>query len=152
MNLDKVIEDFSLMNTFNGNFDLEWPLETINERIIACSICFYPIGYESDIVDTIKNENNDTYAIVLPIAKLFLGNGLECQNFLKQWETELFCQNCGMILSFFSSHMNNTTESDFEKIKNYVGSELQIVILSSYLLYHGMYEDVLTRFNNCNNI
>lgn len=136
----------------NEEINLEWPFEQVTDarHIVACSICFYPITYEEHINDKIKSENDETFALVIPITKLFSGISAFRENFLEQWKTQIYCSNCGMLLSFLSPEINNTTENNFEKVMEYVNYGPQIVILSSYLIFQDSYNGIYTRFIQTN--
>lgn len=135
------------------NINLDWPLEQVTDTrlIVACNICFYPITFEEHIVDEIKNENNITFGVVIPIKKLFRWVGVFCENPLEQWRTEVFCPNCGLILSFINPYRHNLTGENFSKIYRYINFGEQIVILWFYPLFRGSDAEAYSRFTQINN-
>lgn len=130
------------------NRDLDWPIKGKNQHklIVACNICYYPITFEEHIVDEIRNENNSSFGIVIPMVKLFKKVKIFGDNPLESWRTEIYCPNCGIILSFLDAHKNYLAESNFEKIQHYINFGEQIVILWIYPLYRGAAIEAKTRF------
>lgn len=149
------VEYFSLTeseNDLNEDSHLEWPLNLPNNSklIIACSICFYPITYEQNILEEIRNENNISFGYIVPIRKLFKKIKIYNENLSDQWETIVCCPDCGVILSFTSPQNNNLTINNFEKITLHKNLDDQIVILWSYLLFRGSSEEAKSRFIQIN--
>lgn len=130
--------------------DIDWPIQQVNgsRLIIACNFCFYPITFEEHVLDEIRDENNITFGIVVQMSKLFRGMKLYYDDPLEQWRTGIICPNCHVILTFVSANRSNTSESNFEKVKNYNSFAEQIVILRSSLLYRGSSEEAHTQFSN----
>lgn len=154
MCLKRDTEYYSSTESINEHDDLnlEWPLgnESTSRLIVACNICSYPITYEEHIVDEIRNENNISFGIVIPKGKLFRKVGIFCDNSLEQWRTEVYCPNCGIILSFLSPHRNCSTVANFTKIIRYSNLSEQIVILWTYPLFRGSYMEAKSRFTQLN--
>lgn len=154
MQLKRDIEYYSSTETIDNfeNFDLDWPLEKDSNRklIVACNICFYPITFEEHVIDEIRNENNISFGVVIPIKKLFKRIGIFHDNPLEQWHTEVYCSNCGIVLSFLNAHRNGLSEANFEKITNYTSFGEQIVILWTYPLYRGSEMEAYSRFKQMN--
>lgn len=153
MQLKREIEYHSSTETIDFSIDsLEWPLdkESDSKLIIACDICYYPITFEEHILDEIRNENGISFGIVIPITKLFRKVGILFEDPLNQWRTEVFCPNCGLILSFLSPHRNNLSVASFTKIIQYINFDEQIVILWTYPLYRGSEVEAYNRFRQVN--
>lgn len=150
MQLKKDIEYYSSSETINyfEDSDLEWPLIKGSNRklIVACDICYYPITFEEHVIDEIRNENNISFAIVIPIKKLFKKVGICCDDPLEQWQTEVYCPNCGIVLSFLNSHQNDLSVTNFAKITNYTCFDVQIVILWTHPLFRGSEAEAYSRF------
>lgn len=150
MQLKREIEYYSSTEIINNidDFDLDWLLRKLFNRklIVACNICFYPITFEKHVVDEIRNENNISFGIVIPIKKLFKGIRIIHDNPLEQWQTEVYCANCGIILSFLDAHRNGLIETNFAKIINYTSFGEQIVILWTFPLYRGSGAEAYSRF------
>lgn len=126
------------IDTFQ-DIELEWPFEEVSndKLIISCYSCYYPITYEEHIIDEIRDEHNISFALVIPIRKLFKKVGVRLQMPLDEWQTRVFCPNCGLYLSFINPFRHNLNEEKFAKIYNYVGLNEQVVILWTYALYRG---------------
>lgn len=134
----------------NENFhgiQLNWPWSKIghNSDIIACDECFYPITFEKHIIDELKDENNISFAFVIPINKLFKKVGVRLESTRNEWQTRVFCPNCGLILSFFNPC--GLSIENFSKIWNYNGSRNEVVIIQTSLLFRGSEDLAFYRFN-----
>lgn len=159
MCLERDIEYFSSsesIDNFQNEINLQWPIEynRVNgfKLIVACNICFYPITFEENVVDEIRTENNISFGLVILIAKLFRKVNILQNNPLDQWETQVFCPKCGIILSFTNQFINNINERNFAKVIHYTSHGEQIVILQSYLLFRGSSEEAHSRFIQMNDI
>lgn len=132
--------------------DLEWPIHQVNDSrlIIACNTCFYPITFEEHVVDEIRNENNIALGIVIPIHMLFRKVGISFENPLEQWKTEVYCPNCGIVLSIVNQDHSHLSDTSFEKISNYKSFGEQIVILWIYPLYRGSSKFAYSRYTEIN--
>lgn len=154
MCLKRDIEYYSSSESIDifENIDLEWPFEQVTgtKLIVACNCCFYPITFEEHIVDEIRDENNVTFGIVIPIKKLFKKVGIYLDNPLDEWQTRVFCPNCGVFLSFVNPYRHDLNEVKFAKIYNYVGLDEQIVILWTYPLFRGSEVEAYNRFKQIN--
>lgn len=119
--------------------NLEWPIKEKNcsNLIIACNFCYYPIAFEESVIDEIRNEINISFGIVIPIRKLFKEVYISDENFIDQWRTEVYCPNCGTILSFLGIYRYYLTETNFAKLERCKNHDEQIVILRTYPLYRG---------------
>lgn len=150
MQLKQEIEYKSSCGTFNclEDIHMEWPLDVQhkNKLIVACTTCFYPITFEEHILRDIRDENNISFGIVIPFKTLFQKIGILEENLLNQWRTEVFCPNCGLILSFLSPHRNKISLSNFAKIIHFDNSDEQIVILWTDTLYRGSSLNAYNRF------
>lgn len=127
---------------------MEWPLDEQykNKLIVACNTCYYPIAFEEHILQDIRNENNISFGIVIPIKKLFKKIGILEENPLNQWRTEVFCPNCGLILSFLSPHRNKISLTNFAKIIHFDNFDEQIVILWTQPLFRNSASRAYNRF------
>lgn len=154
MCLKNNVEYYSSNESINNlqNLELNWPIKGENQHktVVACNICYYPITFEEHIVDEIRNENNISFGIVIPILKLFKKVKIRGDNPLEQWRTEIYCPNCGTFLSFLGIYRNYLTESNFIKIKHYTSVGEQIIILWTYPLYRGATKEAKTRFEQAN--
>lgn len=133
-------------------FDLKWPLEKGSNAklIVACGICFYPVAFEENVISEIRDENNISFGIVIPMGKLFSRIGLRVDNPLQQWRSEVYCPKCGIILSFLSPQINHLTYRGFSKVYFYTNFDEQIVILWTYPLYRGSEAYAFYRFEQMN--
>lgn len=147
MCLEREIKYYSSNESINVD-NLEWPIEGefISKLIVACNICFYPITFEEHIVDEIRDEHNVSFAVVVPKSLLFSRTNIFTNNPLEQWRTEVYCPNCGIILSFLSPFRNKLTEENFLKIFNYISFGEQIVILWIHTLFRGSETEAFIRF------
>lgn len=156
MCLNRDVEYYSSNESLSDSqtLQLEWPFKHKNcpELIIACSTCYYPITFEEHIIHEIRNEIDISFGIVIPLSKLFRGVKIFGDNPLVQWRTEVYCPNCGIILSFLSAYGNYFTESNFAKIKYYINLDEQIVILWSNSLYRGSVIEARFRFDQTNKL
>lgn len=152
MCLSRDIEYYSSSESITENIELNWPLgqENNDKLIVACNICFYPITFEEFVVDEIKNENNISFGLIIPLSRLFSRITVYNENPLEQWCTEIYCPNCGIILSFLSLHRYGLSETDFRKIYNYISFGEQIVILWTYPLYRGSAIEAYSRYRIMN--
>lgn len=132
--------------------DLQWPFEQIMDTklIVACDICYYPITFEEHVIDEIRDENNVSFGLVIPIRKLFKNVGIFSDNPLDEWQTRVFCSNCGLILSFLNPHRHRISVSNFEKVIGYVGLDEQVVILWKTPLFRGSEMEACCRFMQIN--
>lgn len=148
------IEYYSSNESINSiqNRDLEWPLRGKNcsKLIVACNICYYPITFEEHVVDEIRDENNISFGVVIPMRKLFKKIAISGENPLVQWRTEVYCPNCGTILSFLGTYRNYLTVVNFAKIQYYINFDEQIVFLWTYPLYRGSAIEAKSRFDQFN--
>lgn len=121
------------------DLNLEWPIKGKNcsNLIVACNFCYYPITFEENVIAEIRNDINISFGIVIPIRKIFKKVTISDDNPIEQWRTEVYCPNCGIILSFLSIYRYYLTETNFAKIKHCVNVDEQIVILWTYPLYRG---------------
>lgn len=155
MCLKRYIEYYSSSESIDFLYetDLEWPIERTRNSsrlIIACNICFYPITLEEHVLDEIRDENNITFGIVIPINKLFKKIVICRDDPLEQWRSEVYCYACCNMLSFVSPQNNNITETNFQKVSQYSSIGEQIVILWKYPLYRGSSEEAYSRFRQIN--
>lgn len=150
MQLKREIQYKSSFEAINclEDIHLEWPLDIQhkNKLIVACNTCFYPITLEEHILQDIRDENNISFGIVIPIKTLFEKIGILEENPINQWRTEVFCPNCGLILSFLSPHRNQISLSNFAKIIHFDNFDEQIVILWTYPLFRGSASEAHNRF------
>lgn len=141
MQLRRDIEYRSSYETLSclEDIHMEWPLteQNKNKLIVACNTCFYPITFEEHVLHEIRNENNISFGIVIPIKQLFKKVGVIEEDLLDQWRTEVFCPNCGLILSFLSPHRNKISLTNFAKIIQQINFDEQIVILWTHPLFRG---------------
>lgn len=149
-------EDFSSSETVDNLYEddielLEWPLEQVDNigLIIACNVCYYPISLEEFVSEKIRDENNITSAIMLPIHKLINRSSIYNENLIEQWKTVIFCPNCAVMQSFLNPELNNISETNFEKIIA-VQTDDQIVILQTCLLYRGSGAEAFSRYQQIN--
>lgn len=151
MCLNQDVEYYSSNESIN-DLPTEWPIRSKNcpRLIVACNICYYPITFEEHVVHEIKNEYNITFGIVIPLNKLFRRVGTFGNNPLEQWRTEVYCPNCGTILSFLSIYRNYLTESNFAKIKHCINLDEQIIILWTTPLFRGSTAEAKFRFDHVN--
>lgn len=147
MCLEREVKYYSSNESLNDN-DLEWPLKgAFNSKlIVACNTCFFPITFEEHIVDEIRDENNVTFAIVVPKKLLFSRTNIFIDNPLEQWRTEVYCPNCGIILSFLSPNRNRVSHDNFSKVFSYISFGEQIVILWAHPLFRGSEMEAFVRF------
>lgn len=155
MCLKQDVEYYSSNESINNlqNLGLDWPLKGKNyyKLLVACNICFYPITFEEHVVHEIRNEINISFGIVIPIRKLFKKVVIFGNNPLEQWRTEVYCQNCGTILSFLGTYRNYFSEENFAKIQQHLNLDEQIVILWTHPLYRGSAIEAKFRFDQVNN-
>lgn len=157
MCLKQSIELFSSsesIDNLNDNIVLDWTLEQVFSLrlIIACNLCFYPISLEQFVLREIRDENNISFGIIIPMQKLFSTIEIYNENCIEQWKTEIFCPNCGTLLSFLGPQFHNLNETNFEKISSCIEHDEQIVILQTNLLYRGSGIEALSRFRHINNL
>lgn len=154
MQLKREIEYQSSTETTNCSvlFYLDWPLDKNSNQklIVACDTCYYPITFEEHVLDEIRDENNISFGIVIPFRSLFKRVGILLEDPLDQWRTEVFCPNCGVILSFLSPHRSNLSVANFTKIVQYMSFDEQIVILWTYPLFRGSEVEAYNRFTQLN--
>lgn len=132
-------------------FDLKWPFDQNYEsKIIACNRCFYPIALEEDILSEIKDRNNITFGLVVPIDKLLKELMVYPDDPLYQWKTEVYCAKCKINLTFMSHHsLRNHYKRrlrDFEKITCYTNNEEKVTILWTFALFRGSNKTAFSRF------
>lgn len=122
-----------------GESPMEWPLDAQyrNKLVVACNTCFYPITFEEHILCEIRDENNIPFGIVILMKRLFKKVGVFADNQINQWRTEVFCPNCGLILSFLSPHRNEISLTNFAKIIHFGNSDEEFVILWTRPLFRG---------------
>lgn len=126
---------------------MEWPLKnTTYSLIVACNTCFYPITYEKHIINEIRNENNISIGIIVPIKNLLEKINIFYNDAFQLWKTEIYCPNCESSLSFTGSHKNDLTEKIFEKIMEFNSPNKQNVILQTHSLYRGSEIEAHFRF------
>lgn len=145
------VEYYSSNESLN-NLPNNWPIKSENcsKLIVACNICYYPITFEEHVIHEIRNEYNISFGIVIPLSKLFKKVGIFGGNPLEQWRTEVYCPNCGTILSFLSNYRNYITESNFAKVKHCINLDEQIVILWTTPLFRGSATEVKFHFEHVN--
>lgn len=148
MCLGREVKYYSSNESINENNYLEWPINgEFNSRlIVACNICFFPITFEEHVVDEIRDENRISFAVVIPKSLLFNRTNVFVNNPSEQWRTEVYCPNCGIILSFLSPFRNDLNEENFLKVFNYTSFGEQIVILWTYSLFRGSETEAFMRF------
>lgn len=154
MCLKRDIEYYSSNDSINEleASDLEWPLGNQSDQklIVACNNCFYPITFEEHVIDEIRDEKNISFGIVIPIKKLFKKVGIYLNNPLEEWRTEVYCPNCGLVLSFLSPRRHKLTERNFAKVFHYINSGKQIVILWTHPLFRGSESEAKSCFDQVN--
>lgn len=146
MCLNRDIEYHSSSDALNliHDIDLEWPIQNGSKLIVACNFCFYPITFEEHVTDEIRDENNISFGIVIPMNKLFRKIIIFHDDPLEQWKTGIVCPSCYTVLSFITR--SNLSELNFEKVSNYTSYGEQIVILDLPQTYRGSSEEAKKRF------
>lgn len=151
MCLKQDVEYYSSNESINDS-PAEWPIKSKNcpSLVVACNMCYYPITFEKHVIQEIRDENNISFGIVIPLNKLFKKVGIFGDNPLDQWRTEVYCPNCGTILSFLSNYRNCITESNFARVKHYINLDEQIIILWTIPLFRGSATEAKFRFEQVN--
>lgn len=154
MCLKRDVEYFSSNESINNlqNFELQWPIKSKNcsDSIVACYMCYYPITFENHVIDEIRDENNKSIGIVILMKNLFKKVRIFGDNPLEQWRTEVYCPNCGTILSILGIYRNYLMENNFSKIQHYQNFDEQFVILWTYPLYRGSAIEAKISFEQAN--
>lgn len=147
MYLIQDVEYYSSNETIN-DLPTEWPIKTNNcpKQVLACNICFYPIAFEKHMIHEIRSENNISFAIVIPIRKLFKKVGIIGKNYFEQWRNTVYCLSCGTILSFMSTYGNPLTPANVIKMQQLTNIDDEIVILWSRALFRGSAIEAKSRF------
>lgn len=136
--ITKYQSSINIINRFESH-KLDWSLNAQhdNRLIITCNSCAYPISFEEFILDEIRDENNISFGIIIPIEKLFEKVKILKEDPFDQWRTEVLCPNCGKILSFVNPRKNKITVSNFTEVTEYRKFDEPIVILWTFPLYRG---------------
>lgn len=131
-----------------------WPLEKPEGEdvlIVTCSTCHYPITLAKHVGFIEDEETLNDVALIIEFNKLHEKIIVTNNDFTNQWQTKIFCPNCGLLLSF--PDFNEISGDTINEIKNYTKyfrTEYQMIFLKDGVVGIRPYSIAYERYQTIN--
>lgn len=129
----------------------EWPLPAnLSDQLVACHVCFYPVTLDIHIADHIRDYDDYTFGVIVPIRKLLRNIVIHDDNPVEQWKTTASCPQCATRLTFSNLTENEISIRDFGKVLEFRSVGEQVVLLSCSVLYFEPAQEIRRLFRVIN--